>query len=70
MHGKGSLENIRNKKFWEELIAYFVSGKLLLVLASTIIHGSKSRGSDDHILLSHVVRVLFKKMVIIFLEPI
>jgi hypothetical protein len=30
------------------------SGKLLLVLASTVIFCSKSRGTHDHILLCHV----------------
>jgi hypothetical protein len=29
------------------------SGKLLLVLASTVILGSESRGTEDRILLSH-----------------
>jgi hypothetical protein len=41
------------------------SGKLLLVLASTVIFGSGSRGTHDHILLSHdppVVRSTFQPL--------
>jgi hypothetical protein len=62
------LDFILDKKFWEELIAYFwydsdrigndnansssdLTAKLLRVLASSVILGSESHGTHDHILL-------------------
>jgi hypothetical protein len=48
---KSSRRNERNKEFSEELIAC-LSGKLLLVFASTVILSWKSCGTHDHILLS------------------
>jgi hypothetical protein len=37
----------------QKVYNHAVSGKLLLAFASTVIIGSESRGTEDHILLSH-----------------
>jgi hypothetical protein len=42
-----------NPTDWVYMLQCYLPGKLLVVLASTIILGSESRGTHDHILLSH-----------------